>query len=128
MESLAMHPVLSQFRRARIDGGPRCAGDLSRKVAAIDASDSNSLAMETFYSRPDMARLAVIEGDRPIVLNSRDIFLSQMSKRFLRELYDKKTCIAFMDKEPLIVDADMSIEELTFKIVEVGEKALVDGF
>jgi serine phosphatase RsbU (regulator of sigma subunit) len=128
MESSSMHPVLSQFRRPRIDGGPRCAGDLSRKVAAIDAADSNSLAMETFYSRPDMVSLAVIEGDRPIGLINRDIFLSQMSKRFHRELYEKKTCIAFMDKEPLIVDADMSIEELTFKIVEVGEKAMIDGF
>jgi serine phosphatase RsbU (regulator of sigma subunit) len=123
-----MHSALSQFLRPRTDGGPRCAGDLSRKVAAIDAADSNSLAMETFYSRPDMVSLTVVEGDRPIGLINRDIFLSQMSKRFHRELYDKKTCIAFMDKEPLIVDADMSIDELLFKIVEVGEKALIDGF
>lgn len=33
-----------------------------------------------------------------------------------------------MDKEPLIVDADMSIEALTFKTVEAGNKALSDGF
>ncbi len=94
----------------------------------MDASDANSLVMEIFYSRRDMVSLAVIEHDRPIGLINRDIFLSQMSKPFHRELYDKKSCIAFMDKEPLIVDADMSIEALTFKTVEVGEKALVDGF
>lgn len=51
-----------------------------------------------------------------------------MSKPFHRELYDKKSCIAFMDKEPLIVDARMRIEALTFKTVEFGEKALADGF
>ncbi|AMV48867.1 protein serine/threonine phosphatase [Paraburkholderia caribensis] len=84
--------------------------------------------MEIFSSRHDMKSLAVIEGNRPIGLINRDIFLSQMSKPFHRELYDKKSCIAFMDKEPLVVDADMSIEALTFKTVEVGEKALVDGF
>ncbi|MBN3763776.1 SpoIIE family protein phosphatase [Burkholderia sp. Ac-20365] len=84
--------------------------------------------MEIFSSRRDMTSLAVIEGNRPIGLINRDIFLSQMSKPFHRELYDKKSCIAFMDKEPLVVDADMSIEALTFKTVEVGEKALVDGF
>jgi serine phosphatase RsbU (regulator of sigma subunit) len=61
-------------------------------------------------------------------LINRDIFLSQMSKPFHRELYDKKSCIAFMDKEPLIVDANESIESLTFKTVDAGEKALVDGF
>jgi serine phosphatase RsbU (regulator of sigma subunit) len=84
--------------------------------------------MEIFYSRPDMASLAVVENNRPIGLINRDIFLSQMTKPFHRELYDKKSCIAFMDKEPLIVDASMSIEALAFKTVEVGEKALVDGF
>lgn len=84
--------------------------------------------MEIFYARRDMTSLAVVEGDRPIGLINRDILLSQMSKPFHRELYDKKSCIAFMDKEPLIVDMDMSIEALTFKTVEVGNKALSDGF
>ncbi|WP_205194716.1 SpoIIE family protein phosphatase [Burkholderia sp. Ax-1719] len=123
-----MHPALAQFHRSGPTGGPRCAGDLCQSAPAIDASDSNSRVMEVFYSRRDLISLAVIEGDRPIGLINRDIFLSQMSKPFHRELYDKKSCIAFMDKEPLIVDADMSIEALTFKTVEVGEKALVDGF
>ncbi|WP_322044805.1 SpoIIE family protein phosphatase [Paraburkholderia sp. J67] len=123
-----MHPALAQFHRSGLSGGPRCAGDLCQTAPAIDASDSNSRVMEVFYSRRDLISVAVIEGDRPIGLINRDIFLSQMSKPFHRELYDKKSCIAFMDKEPLIVDADMSIEALTFKTVEVGEKALVDGF
>jgi serine phosphatase RsbU (regulator of sigma subunit) len=84
--------------------------------------------MEIFYSRRDMISLVVLDNGRPIGLINRDILLSQMSKPFHRELYDKKSCIAFMDKEPLIVDADMSIEALTFKTVEAGEKALSDGF
>ena len=33
-----------------------------------------------------------------------------------------------MDKEPLIVDGAMSIEDLTFRAEEAGEKALADGF
>jgi serine phosphatase RsbU (regulator of sigma subunit) len=116
-----MHPALAQFRRPGVPGSPRCAGDLCQEVPAIDAADTNALAMEIFYSRRDMVSLAVLEGDRPIGLINRDIFLSQMSKPFHRELYDKKSCIAFMDKEPLVVDADMSIETLTYK-------ALSDGF
>ncbi|SAK98005.1 diguanylate cyclase [Caballeronia temeraria] len=84
--------------------------------------------MEIFSARRDMGSLAVIEGLRPIGLINRDIFMSQMSKPFHRELYDKKSCIAFMDKEPLIVEADVSIETLAFRTVDAGEKALVDGF
>ncbi len=97
-------------------------------MPTIDVSGTNSTVMEIFSSRRDMTSLAVVEGGRPIGLINRNIFLSQMSKPFHRELYDKKSCIAFMDKEPLIVDANMSIEQLTFKTVEFGEKALADGF
>jgi serine phosphatase RsbU (regulator of sigma subunit) len=51
-----------------------------------------------------------------------------MSKPFRVELYGRKSCIAFMDKDPLIVDAALDLEALTFKTVEYGEKALSDGF
>ncbi|WP_205968782.1 SpoIIE family protein phosphatase [Paraburkholderia sp. Tr-20389] len=123
-----MHPAFSRFSRSSAQGDPRSAGDLCQEVPAVDAEDPNSRVMEIFSARSDMKSLAVIESGRPIGLINRDIFLSQMSKPFHRELYDKKSCIAFMDKEPLVVDAGMSIEALTFKTVEVGEKALVDGF
>ncbi|MBU9366208.1 SpoIIE family protein phosphatase [Burkholderia multivorans] len=123
-----MHAALSPFRRPDTPGHYRCAGDLSQDVPTIDVSGTNSMVMDIFSSRRDMTSLAVVEDGRPIGLINRNIFLSQMSKPFHRELYDKKSCIAFMDKEPLIVDANMSIEQLTFKTVEFGEKALADGF
>jgi len=121
--------AFSSLRRPDVSAGNyRCAGDLCFEVPAIDASDSNAMVMDLFASSRDLISLAVVEGPRPIGLINRNIFLSQMSKPFHRELYDKKSCIAFMDKEPLIVDAAMSIDELAFKAVEYGEKALVDGF
>jgi serine phosphatase RsbU (regulator of sigma subunit) len=116
------------FMRPKLPRDHRCAGDLCNEVPAIDSDSTNGRVMEIFSAQRDMTCLAVIEGERPIGLINRNIFLSQMSKPFHRELYDKKSCIAFMDKEPLVVDAQMSIEELTFKTVESGEKALADGF
>ncbi|MEM5373225.1 SpoIIE family protein phosphatase [Paraburkholderia azotifigens] len=123
-----MHPAFSRLRHSSTQREPRSAGDLCQEVPAVDAEDPNSRVMEIFSARSDMKSVAVLESGWPIGLINRDIFLSQMSKPFHRELYDKKSCIAFMDKEPLVVDADMSIEALTFRTVEVGEKALVDGF
>ena len=123
-----MHPAFSKFRGSSAQRDPRTAADLCQEVPSVDAEDPNSLVMEIFSARRDMGSLAVIDDQRPIGLINRDIFMSQMSKPFHRELYDKKSCIAFMDKEPLIVDADISIEALAFRTVEAGEKALVDGF
>ncbi|WP_372439692.1 SpoIIE family protein phosphatase [Burkholderia plantarii] len=123
-----MHPAFSRFRRPSTSSDPRTAGDLGQDVPAVDAGDPNSVVMEIFSTHREMGSLAVLEDGRPIGLINRNIFMSQMSKPFHRELYDKKSCIAFMDKEPLVVDADVGIEALAFRTVETGDKALVDGF
>ncbi len=104
------------------------AADLCVETVSVLSDTSNFGVLELFTERRDLMSLPVLESDRPIGLISRNIFMSQMSKPFYHELYGKKSCIAFMDKEPLIVDAAMSIEELTFRAVESGEKALADGF
>lgn len=123
-----MHAEHFPFMRPKMPRDHRCAGDLCKEVPGIDSDSTNILVMDIFTSQKEMVCLAVVERGRPIGLINRNIFMSQMSKPFHRELYDRKSCIAFMDKEPLVVDAQMSIEELTFKTVEYGEKALADGF
>ena len=105
-----------------------CALDLCVETPWVTADDLNETVLEVFGKHRDLTSLPVTEDNRPIGLISRSIFLSQMSKPYHKELYGRKSCIAFMDKDPLIVDASMDIESLTFKAVEFGEKALADGF
>ena len=104
------------------------AGDLCIDVPAIGTDQNNEQVMEVFTRHRELMSLPVVESGQPIGLINRNIFLSQMSKPFHRELYNRKSCIAFMDKEPLVVDAGMAIEELTQRAVAFGEKALTDGF
>ena len=104
------------------------AADLCVETISVLSDTTNFAVLDLFTERRDLMSLPVIEAGRPIGLISRNIFMSQMSKPFYHELYGKKSCIAFMDKEPLIVDAQMTIEALTFRAVESGEKALADGF
>ncbi|SQF97438.1 putative serine phosphatase [Paucimonas lemoignei] len=120
--------ALLAFNRPDLPRHHRCAADLCHPMPTIESDGTNSLVMDMFTAQRDMVCLAVVEGPRPIGLINRNIFMSQMSKPFHRELYDRKSCIAFMDKDPLIVDAAMSIEALTFKTLEFGEKAMADGF
>lgn len=104
------------------------AADLCIEVPSMTPEETNEKVMEVFSRHRDLVSLPVVEGNQPIGLINRNIFLSQMSKQFRQELYGKKSCIAFMDKEPLIVDAALDIDALTLKTVEYGEKALSDGF
>jgi len=101
---------------------------LATEVPTVDSSGTNSEAMEIFGHYRDLISLPVLEDGRPIGLISRNIFMSQMSRPYYRELYEKKSCIAFMDKSPLIVDVDMPIETLAARAVESGDKTLADGF
>lgn len=104
------------------------AADLCASVPCMTTDETNEKVMEMFNRHRELVSLPVVEGRQPIGLINRSIFLSQMSKQFRMELYGRKSCIAFMDKEPLVVDAAMDIETLTFKAVAHGEKALSDGF
>ena len=85
------------------------AFDLCIPTESVQADASNFAVLELFTERRDMMSLPVTEQQKPIGLISRNIFMSQMSKPFYHEVYGKKSCIAFMDKEPLIVDGAMSI-------------------
>ncbi len=105
-----------------------CAADLCTAVPCMATEDTNEKVMEVFNRHRELVSLPVLEARRPIGLINRNIFLSQMSQPFRVELYGRKSCIAFMDKDPLVVDAALDLETLTFKTVAHGEKALSDGF
>lgn len=104
------------------------ANTLAISVPTISSGKSNADVLDLFNRHRDLISLPVLEGAMPIGLISRNIFMSQMSKPYYRELYEKKTCIAFMDKDPLIVDACTPVEKLAELAVESGDKTLADGF
>src|SRR5450830_235441 len=104
------------------------ASALAVSVPTVTFEENNAKVLEVFGRHRELISLPVLENGHPIGLISRNIFMSQMSKPYHRELYEKKTCIAFMDKNPLIVDADTPIEALAAQAVESGDKTLADGF
>jgi len=104
------------------------AGALAVTVPVVQFDQNNAAVLEIFGQHKELVSLPVVERQRPIGLISRHIFMSQMSKPYHRELYERKTCIAFMDKDPLIVEAHTPIETLGALAVASGDKTLADGF
>ena len=95
---------------------------------AVTSAQSNGDVFRLFEEKPDLTGLPVIEAGRPIGMINRNIFMQSFARPFHREIYLNKSCIAFMDKSPLIVERDTSIQDLSFKVIAGGEKALADGF
>ncbi len=107
---------------------PAKAVDLCITTPDVSPDTDNAAVLLLFNKNKELVSLPVVENGRPFGLINRHIFLSQMSRPFYRELYDKKSCIAFMDKCPLIVDAQASLNDVADQTVISGDKSLTDGF
>ncbi|MCW2478417.1 SpoIIE family protein phosphatase [Candidatus Symbiopectobacterium sp. NZEC135] len=118
-------PELSLNRSYR---GAPTAADLCIATPEVSPETDNATVLQLFNKYKELVSLPVVEKGRPFGLINRHIFLSQMSRPFYRELYDKKSCIAFMDKNPLIVDANASLNTVADQTVISGDKSLTDGF
>ena len=107
---------------------PRSAADLAKSPGAVSPAHTNKDVMTFFKDHPDQASLPVVEDGIPIGIINRAIFLTGFSLPYHREIYERKSCIAFMDKSPLVVDAELPLAELGTLAVASGAKVLQDGF
>ncbi|MDO9104977.1 MAG: SpoIIE family protein phosphatase [Methylovulum sp.] len=103
-------------------------GSLLRICPPVSPQQTNSEISKLLDEHPDLVSIAVIEDNKPIGLINRNFFMEGMAKPYRHDLFDRKSCIAFMDKEPLIVDQNMGIQALSFKVLDSGRKTLNDGF
>lgn len=104
------------------------AADLLIEAPTVTPSHSNQEVFKIFDQHPALSGLPVIEDGRPIGLINRNIFMDSFARPFHREVYSHKSCIAFMDKSPLVVEGATPLQELSFRAIEHGGKTLTDGF
>lgn len=104
------------------------ARSLCIAVPFVTPAMDNTAVMALFSEHKDLIGLPVVENGTPFGMINRHIFLSQMTRPFFRELYDRKSCIAFMDKQPLVIDAETELERVAQQVVASGDKSVTDGF
>ena len=104
------------------------ARSLCIAVPFVTPAMDNTAVMALFSEHKDLIGLPVVENGTPFGMINRHIFLSQMTRPFFRELYDRKSCIAFMDKQPLVIDAETELDRVAQQVVASGDKSVTDGF
>lgn len=97
-------------------------------VQPINSATTNEEVFRIFKAQEGLVSLPVVEDGRPIGLINRHIFMESLARPFHREIYLRKSCIAFMDKQPLVIEDGTSIEELSFRVLADSSKVLADGF
>lgn len=104
------------------------AASLLLDVPSVTPAQTNKDVFALFDQSAAIVGLPVVENEQPIGLINRNIFMDSFARPFHREIYGNKSCIAFMDKKPLIVDGQISLQELSFLALDHGGKTLADGF
>ena len=104
------------------------AEHLSTPVEAVAPEHTNEDVRELFARHESLETVAVVEQGLPIGLINRNAFMEQYARPFSREVFGRKSCIAFMDKTPVVVDLATPIELLVKTAVDAGGRVLKDGF
>lgn len=104
------------------------AEQLGTPTEPVSPEHTNEDVRALFAHSESLETVAVVEHDRPIGLINRNTFMEHYARPFARDVFGRKSCIAFMDKAPVVVDKDTPIETLVKTAVEAGTRVLQDGF
>jgi len=91
---------------------------LLERLPCFKLDDCNEEVFSLFEKNPQITLVAVVNNNIPIGLINRGVFINRYARPYQRELYGKKPCTTFMDPEPLIVDKNISIQELSRLLAE----------
>jgi len=107
---------------------PSTASDLMTELLAFTPAQSCEDVLSFFVKNPDCETIPVVDQEHPVGLITRQVFMDRYARPFHRELFGPKSCAAFMDDAPLIVDRSETIAELGAKAAKLADKALKSGF
>jgi sigma-B regulation protein RsbU (phosphoserine phosphatase) len=119
---------MQQDRAGALGGTSSVAGHLMQSPPTVSSSSSNLDILELFSANPSQGNIPVIDQQRPIGIINRNTFMSTLARPFHREIFGRKSCTAFMNAAPLIVDFQTPLTELSYQVLSAGENVLADGF
>jgi EAL domain-containing protein (putative c-di-GMP-specific phosphodiesterase class I)/GGDEF domain-containing protein len=101
---------------------------LLRPVPAVAPDTPNDQVYEIFAADPEIQAIPVVDRGVPVGLINRFTLIDRFARPYRRELYGRKPCSGFMDPSPLVVDKNLSLQELSLMIVEGERHHLSHGF
>jgi two-component system cell cycle sensor histidine kinase PleC len=105
------------------------AGELALAAPTVRSSDDCGVAYKILVDHPDLPGIAVLKRDGAIVgFIDRITLLSQFSLPVRRDLYEHRPLALLMDRDPLIVDAESPLDEISVRIALEKPRALTAGF
>jgi len=119
---------LNQAWLNRLDDNPTVIR-LLNNVPSIDEHTLCLLVLELFQKQPSLFAVPVVNHlNHPVGIVERNSFVEIFIRPYAKELNAKKPISDFMNKAPVIVDKDTSIDDIARIIVDAGMQHMVSGF
>lgn len=104
------------------------AEKLLKAAPSVSSHYTNNQVYELLVKNPNLQVLPVVRDGQPIGLITRSHLVDHFARPFLRELHGRRECTTLMDPDPLVVDKDTTLQELSQTMVEGAHHHLSNGF
>lgn len=112
-----------------IPGRDATARQLAQRVEPVQPHDENERVFARFERDPELMVVPVVSPQgAPLGLINRYSLIDRFALPFRREVYGKKPCTTFMNAEPIVVEADTSVQEIGRLLGQSARHHLLDGF
>ena len=98
------------------------------QAPAVSPDTSNDTVAALFHAHPTLHALPVVEGTRPIALVNRLQFMNRYATLYFREVHGRKSCLAFANPSPRVVELDCDVEQLMGILTAQDQRYLNDGY
>jgi diguanylate cyclase (GGDEF)-like protein len=102
--------------------------NLLKCINPVASSTTNAEVFSLFEDNLALYSIPVVDNGIPVGLINRYAMCDTFAKSFSKELYGRRPCTLMMDREPLVVERTVSLQELSSLILDMEPYHLASGF
>ncbi|MDU2064813.1 MAG: EAL domain-containing protein [Sporomusaceae bacterium] len=101
-------------------------GEITRRDPCITPTTLGHEVIEYFNNNPKSMGVCVVEGKKPVGLLMKDRFFSNLGTQYGVALYMNRKISLVMDKDPIVVDYAMPLEQVSKMAISRSDETLYD--
>lgn len=98
------------------------------RAPTVTPETPNDTLAEIFLEHPTLHAVAMLEGEQPVGIINRALFMNEYSKLYYREVWGRKPCGVHANREPRLIEREHSVDELVGILTSQDQRYLNDGF
>ncbi|WP_374469247.1 ATP-binding protein [Phenylobacterium sp.] len=103
--------------------------DIAPYIPPVTEEVTGAHIYERFQLEPDTMAIAVVDAEgRPTGIIERNDFLVRMAAQYGHALWSRRPIAAWMKRDPVIADGDVTVAEFCGRVLEESPSSLLHGF